>query len=235
MTTLDVAIFAVAAIAALVQATIGVGFALILAPVAAILRPELLPGTLILLAMPLNAWVAARERQALTSAGMSWITAGRMLGTFAGLALLAAMSRRGLNDLIGVATILAVVASVLAPRFDPSRTAYATAGLVTGITETATGIGGPPLTLVFQHQPPATLRANVALCFLIGEVLSMGFLVASGIIGLSQARNAALLMPAVGLGLWLSSPLRGRVDAKQLRKLVLAFAVLSSLILLVHV
>ena len=234
MTAVDITLFVAAIVGALVQSTIGVGFALIMAPLAAILRPDLLPGALILLAMPLNAWVAVRERHALDLVGMKWITAGRVVGGFAGLAMLAVMSARGLNLLIGIATILAVAASLLAPRFTPGRSAFATAGLVTGVTETATGIGGPPLTLVFQHQPPATLRANVAVCFLIGEVLSIGLLVAAGSLGLTQLVAALALVPAVGIGILFSDAARRRVEARALRKLVLLFALLSAAVLILH-
>jgi uncharacterized protein len=234
VTTTDLTLFVIVAISAIVQASVGVGFALILAPVFAVTRPDLLPGALILLAMPLNAFVACRERRSIDRGGIGWITLGRVGGTFAGLALLAVLSLRGLDVFIGVATIGAVVLSILAPRFDPSRPAFMAAGLVTGITETATGVGGPPLTLVFQHQPPPTLRANVALCFLIGEVLSLGPLIASGVIGRTQAASAALFVPAVAIGIAMSGPVRARVEAKLVRHLVLAFALISSAVLIVH-
>ncbi|HET9650648.1 MAG TPA: hypothetical protein VFP36_00580, partial [Usitatibacter sp.] len=70
--------------AALVQGSIGVGFALITAPVMAMLAPQLVPVGLLALMLPLNAYVAWRERAALDRFGMTWITAGRVAGTAAG-------------------------------------------------------------------------------------------------------------------------------------------------------
>ena len=61
MIGLIVIIIAVA-VAALIQGAIGVGFALIVAPIAAVLRPDLLPGSILLLMLPMNAYVAWRER-----------------------------------------------------------------------------------------------------------------------------------------------------------------------------
>ena len=58
--TLAVMAFAVT-VAALVQGAIGVGFALIVAPIAAALRPDLLPGSILFLMLPLNAYVAGAE------------------------------------------------------------------------------------------------------------------------------------------------------------------------------
>ena len=62
---------------ALIQGAIGVGFALVVAPLAAVLRPDLLPGSILLLMLPLNAYVAWRERTSFDLSGASWITAGR--------------------------------------------------------------------------------------------------------------------------------------------------------------
>src|SRR3954454_5635643 len=166
-------ILAIVAHAAFVQVAIGVGVALIVAPVMALTAPDLLPGALLLLMLPLNAFVAWRERVALDWFGAGWITAGRALGTFPGLWILVAVSSSTLNLLVGAATLLAAVASIVAPAFDPGRNAFIAAGAVTGITETATGIGGPPLALVYQHHAVASLRANVAVCFLIGELFSL--------------------------------------------------------------
>ena len=228
MTPADGLLFGIAVVASLVQATIGVGFALILVPVAAVARPAILPGAVILLMIPLNAWVAWRERGALDAFGTGWITAGRVAGALAGLCILTVLSARGLDLLVGGSTLLAVAASVLVPRFRPGRGAFVTAGLVTGITETTTGIGGPPLALVFQHQTPSALRANVALCFLIGEILSIVLLIAVGSIGAFQVRAAMILMPGMVLGVLCSGPARRRLDAGLLRHLVLLFAFVSA-------
>jgi hypothetical protein len=46
-----------------------------------------------------------------------------------------------LNLVVGATTVLAAVATKLAPKFTPSPTAYLGAGPITGVTETATGIG----------------------------------------------------------------------------------------------
>jgi hypothetical protein len=89
--------------------------------------------------LPLNAYVAWRERSAIDRLGAQWITGGRFIGTFGGLW---------------------------------KRNSYVVAGIVTGLTETSTGIGGPPLALLYQHQPPPVLRSTIAFCFLIGEPMN---------------------------------------------------------------
>jgi len=227
------AVIAVAVlIAAVVQGTSGVGFALIVAPVLGFLAPQLLPVCLLALIIPLNVYVAWRERAALDRSGAGWITLGRFAGTFGGLWVLAALSSSHLNMLIGAATVLAAVATLLAPSFTPGRPACVAAGLITGITETATGIGGPPLALVYQHQPAPTLRSTIAFCFLVGQLISLAFLTALGRATTSQFAAAAALVPALIVGATLSRLLHRRIDARAMRIAVLVFALVSGGVLL---
>src|SRR5438093_1009856 len=219
-------------VAAFVQGTTGVGFALIVAPILAVLAPDLLPVCLLVLMLPLNVYVAWRERAALDRSGAGWITFGRFLGTFGGLWVLTALSASHLSLLIGVATILAAVATLIAPSFTPGRRAYVAAGIVTGVTETATGIGGPPLALVYQHQAAGILRSTIAFCFLVGELISLATLAVAGHTTATQFVTALLLVPPLALGAILSRHVHRRIDGRVLRAFVLAFAIVSGAVLL---
>jgi uncharacterized membrane protein YfcA len=193
------AIGATVGIAAFVQGAIGIGFALIVAPVLGFLRPELLPVCLLALMLPLNFYVAWRERRAIDLVGVGWITAGRLLGTLGGLWILTALSATSLNLLIGAATMAAALAALAAPAFMPKAGSCIAAGLVTGVTETATGVGGPPLALLYQHRLTASLRATIAVCFCVGEMVSLALLAATGRLDLEQVLLAALFLPAVAV------------------------------------
>ena len=99
----------VVAAAAFIQGTTGVGFALIVAPVLGFLAPQALPACLLALMLPLNAYVAWRERAALDRTGAAWITAGRCVGTFGGLWVLAVLAPSRLDLVIGGVTVLAAL------------------------------------------------------------------------------------------------------------------------------
>lgn len=221
--------FAAVLAGAFIQGASGMGFALIVVPVLALVHPEAIPGALLFLMLPLNAYVAWRERGAIDRSGAGWITVGRFAGTFAGLGILLVLSTYWLNQFVGISTLLAVLASVLAPSFTPGKKAFIATGLVTGITETATGIGGPPLALVYQHAPVATLRSTVALCFLVGEVISLAVLGISGALQWSHLSYTVLCLPALLLGMGLSSLVHHKLDQRRLRIGVLVFATVSGL------
>ncbi|MER6996765.1 sulfite exporter TauE/SafE family protein [Streptomyces sp. NPDC000410] len=223
----------VVAVAAFVQGASGLGFALIVAPVAGLLAPELLPVFLLAVMIPLNLHVAWRERAALDLRGAGWITAARLAATPGGLALLWLIPESSLGLYVGLATVLAALVSLAAPAFTPGRAAYLGAGVVTGLTETATGVGGPPLALVYQHRPPAELRATVAACFLTGELASLALLFATGRADPAQLKWVALMLPALALGVWLSRLVHERADARRMRMFVLGFALVSGVVLMV--
>ncbi|MEU6281028.1 sulfite exporter TauE/SafE family protein [Streptomyces sp. NPDC047028] len=220
------------AVAAFVQGTSGLGFALIVAPVAGLLDPGLLPVFVLTAMIPLNLYVAWRERRSLDVRGAGWITVARLTATPAGLALLWIVPEGRLGVLVGVSTVLAAVVSLFMPSFVPGRAAYLGAGVVTGLSETATGVGGPPLALVYQHRPPGELRATVAVCFLVGEVASLALLFATGRGHAGDMGRAVLLLPALAAGAWLSRLVHTRVDARKMRGFVLVFALVSGVVLM---
>lgn len=219
--------------AAFIHGTVGVGFALIVAPIFSLTRPELIPVALLVIMLPLNFYVAARERHALDKPGLGWITLGRTAGTFIGAAILAVISARALNIFVGASTVAAALLSLAAPTFSPGRKTLATAGLVTGITETATGIGGPPLALAYQHHPGPALRSTIAACFLIGELISLVLLALGGKVTGALLRDSVMLLPAVFIGAGLSRLVHHRVGGKGLRAGVMVFAIVSGLFLLI--
>ena len=223
-----IAIVAVAVLGgAVVQGATGIGFALLVVPVVGIVDPLLLPLAVLIPMMPLNAVVAWRERTSIDLRGVGWTSVARIPATPIGVWLLAAVSERQLGLLIGALTVVAAAASLLAPAFTPNRTSLLVAGGVTGLSETASGIGGPPYALAYQHRPAPELRATVALCFLIGQVVSI----------LGLAVGGQLTGPGIGAGLWfvpvtlagvlLSSRLHHRVGGRGLRLGILVFALVS--------
>lgn len=214
-------------VAAFVQGTVGMGFALLVVPVCGLVAPELVPVALLVLMLPLNGYVAWRERSHLDLRGAGWITAGCTVGALLGLWILATLTRGHLNLLIGGSTVLAGLASLGLPAFEPGRKALLAAGVATGVTETATGIGGPPLALVYQHRRAPVLRSTLALCFAAGELISLTLYGLMGLLSFRVAGTAAALLPFLALGAWLSRHAHPHVEGRLLRTAVIVFAVVS--------
>jgi uncharacterized protein len=119
-------------------------------------------------------------------------------------------------------------------RLPVNRASLPAAGFVSGITGTATSIGGPPLAILYQHHPPKVLRPTLAVYFAVGAALSLVGLGIAGQLRLDTLLLAVLLCPLLVLGQLLSMPVRRRLPEKAVRAAVLAVCAASALALLVR-
>ncbi|MDQ3991149.1 MAG: sulfite exporter TauE/SafE family protein [Actinomycetota bacterium] len=226
--SIDIAVLLGAvALGAAVQGSIGFGFALVAAPVLALVAPRALPATLLILALPMTLAMAVRERRSIDVRGFGWITAGRLVGTAGGVWLLRAVPATSLSALFGALVLAAAAASVLGPAFELGTGTRFGAGIASGVMGTAAAVGGPPLALAYRDRPGPELRATLAVSFVIGLLLSLGALSAAGYVRGWHLQFAAWLLPALALGLMASGLAARWLDERWLRPAVLAFAAVS--------
>ncbi len=214
---------------ALVQGAIGFGLNLVVVPVVAVLEPAALPASMIIMALPMTAGSALREREHIDRSGVLWTTLGRLPGVVAGAWLVTALAAETLALVIGGCVVLAASMSALTPPPRVRPVSAAIAGLVGGLMGTASSIGGPPVALLYQGQPGPVLRSTLGAAFLIGTVLSLGALALAGAVATWHVWLGVSLMPCVALGLYASRWLLRWIDAGWLRPCVIAFACLSGL------
>ncbi|MEU7583945.1 TSUP family transporter [Streptomyces sp. NPDC041068] len=221
---------------ALVQGSLGVGLALVSAPVVQIAAPDLMPGSLLLVAAVLAALGAVREISHTDWYGVSWAMAGRVVGTAAASSVVLVVSVPTL-DLLSAGITLGVV-SLLA--FDPARLpknrgTLIASGAVAGLTGTTSSIGGPFIALVYHQESGPTVRGTLNVFYTAGTLLSLGSLTVVGRLSGEQLAFGALLLPAVVVGFALSGPVRRHVDGSgRMRGAVLALAVVAALVLIVR-
>jgi uncharacterized membrane protein YfcA len=207
-----------------IQGALGFGYALVAAPVMALVVPSALPTTLVFLALPLTAFMAARERQAVDWRGLGWILAGRVLGTVAGAALLVAVPPSSLSLLFGSMILVAAALSALGPGLEAQPRTQFVGGVASGVMGTAAAIGGPALAVVYQRRSGPELRSTLALSFVVGLLLSLAALAVAGEVHAWQAILALWLVPAMVMGVVLSRALAPLLDRRWLRPAVLGFA-----------
>lgn len=229
------AVFAVLAVAvtagALVQGAVGLGLGLVAAPVCALVDPDLMPGVMLWLAAAYPVLTLLREGRASDWGGLGWAFAGRIPGTVLGVAIVSAVSARLLGLLVGVIVLVAVFLTWRVVTVPMRRDVLVGAGVVSGVTGTATSIGGPPLALVYQHETGARLRATLATYFLGGALLSLGGLALVGDLTVRDGLWALALVPFLVVGFVLSDLVRRHVDAGRTRHAVLVVCAASALAL----
>jgi uncharacterized membrane protein YfcA len=205
---------------------------LVTVPVLALVLPDALPATVILLGIPMSLVMLVHEHHALDRRGLTWVLVGRVPGTLLGTWVVATFTPDGLRAFIGLSVLLAVAASVVAPPLRMTPVNEVAVGVASGTTGTAAGIGGPPVALLYQHHPGPTMRSTLAATFFFGTLLSTTTLTVAGEVRLDDVWIAALLIPVVVAGSWIGRHAHDALDRQWLRPAVLVFAAISALVVI---
>jgi uncharacterized membrane protein YfcA len=225
---------AIVAIGAVVQGSIGFGLGLLAAPVLGVIDPDFLPVSIVVAVIPLGVGVVFRDRAHIVWGEVGYALTGRLPGVVVGAWLVGALGQRAVTVAIAVSVLLAVVGSVTRVRFMPTRRNLVLAGVASGITGTAAGIGGPPMALTYQHSDPAALRSTLAAYFTVGAAMSFAALAVGGSVGVRELELSALLLPGTLAGLAVSRFTVRHLPAATLRPVILVVCSASALVLLVE-
>jgi uncharacterized membrane protein YfcA len=228
---------AAVAFGATVQGAVGFGMALVAAPLLVLIRPELVPGPLLINGLALTLLVARRERDSIDLLGVKWALVGRVPGVALGALALATIPVKETSLLVGISVLVGVALGASRLRLSPGPRILLGAGLLSGVFGTIASIGGPPLALVYQYESGPKLRGTLAGYFVVGALMSLAALIAVGRYGASELAWTLLLLPGTVLGFACSSRFTGWVDAGRTRRAVLGIttaagvaAVLRSLV-----
>lgn len=217
---------------AALQGAVGLGFALVSAPLLALIEPALAPQAILGTGGALSLLIAFRERQAIVATEIGWALAGYLPGALLAAALVARLPTGTLSLLFAALVLLGVALTALRLRLRVSARTLWPAGILSGFMGTISSIGGPPLALLYQHRRGAQLRSTLGLYFAGGSILSIAVLALGGHFDtLDLARNL-LLLPGVLLGFALSGRFIAILDRGPLRPLILTVCALSALMVI---
>jgi uncharacterized membrane protein YfcA len=149
-----------------------------------------------------------------------------------GVWVVAVVSTAALQAVVGGVVLAVVIASLLAPPIPIRPATQLTAGVVSGVTGTAAGIGGPPVALLYQHREGPTIRSTLAVTFLVGTLLSLTSLLVAGQISVGQVALGLGLTPLVLVGAYVGRRSHALLDQGWLRPAVLAFAAVSAVVVI---
>jgi uncharacterized membrane protein YfcA len=219
---------------AAVQGSVGIGLGLLAAPVFALVDPTLVPGTILLTTSVLPVLTSLRELEDVDWRGLCFALVGRAPGTALGVYVVATQPPATIAIIVAVVVLTAVALSMTTWEAQPTPRALLAAGTVSGVSGTATSIGGPPVALLYQRSAGATVRSTMGLYFLIGNVTSVGALAVAGEVGMRDVSRALVLLPFLVVGFLLSGPMRRHVNGPRLRVAVLGLSAASAVVVLVR-
>jgi len=147
------------------------------------------------------------------------------LGLAGGIWVLRALDAQAIKLIVGVTVILfaLLLLSGLIRHLPEQPWMAPVAGLVSGISSTATGMSGPPLVLFFTviGLPVPVFRATSVTYFLLIDLVGFPALLAQGLISRSDIVLSLLLAPAAVAGRWAGSWLVPHVTPVRFRRVVL--------------
>ncbi|MEO3885680.1 sulfite exporter TauE/SafE family protein [Nonomuraea sp. B5E05] len=210
----------------------GFGLGLVAVPVLTMIEPGLMPGAvqMVNLAMPL--FTLASEWRRVEWRGVGFALLGRLPGSVIGALIVVYTSIYARSVFVAVMVVIAVLLTARAMSVPRTGVTLASAGFVSGITGTATGIGGPPVALVYQSAEGPQIRATLAMFFCLSALQSLGILALVGELPVQAVAAGATLVVPMALGFLASGPLRRYLDGGRARMAVLVVATASALSLI---
>ena len=182
------------------QGTIGFGLGTIATPIIALIRPELVPTLILLLALCISSYTLARTYHETSWRVIGISSLARIPGSLVGAWAIASLSPNGLSIFIGCAVLFAMTLSSLGWSPRPTTLNTLIAGVASGILGTSTSIGGPPMALIMKRFDPDRTRGTLAGTFVLGTLVSLIILAFSGQISSTQMGAAAAYLPLAIVG-----------------------------------
>ena len=219
-------------VASVVQAVLGMGYGLTASPLLLLLDPMFVPASTIMLGMLSSGLGASREYRQIVWPEVTFATVARLLGLVVALLLLSRMEAGGAFRLLfGTCLAIAVAMSLSGYVVPFNRIWLGIMGGVSGLMGTITGVGAPPLALIYQQRDPSSARPTLAAFFCLGCGFSAAGLWLIGWLGVRELILVAILLPAMLLGTWVGRKIEV-VKTDHYRRSLLLIAGFSAIVLI---
>lgn len=216
-----------------VQTTTGMGFAMVSVPLLALISLDFVPGPTIFVNLFLTLLMLNDGRSTIVKREITILLPSLLIGTLLGVAVLSLVPAHTLGILFALLVLLAIAVTFLVEIHCLTPVGLFFGGVASGLMGTTSGIHGPPLAVLYQHENTSKVRATMALVFLVAYSLS---LIALGIFGdfnSRQALSGSALLPGLLIGFQIGKRVRHQIPPLLARTIMLSIASISSVILLV--
>ena len=225
--------------AGVVRGYSGFGFSMIsVVSLSLILPPAEVVPVILLLEVLASAWLLPRVWRQVHWKSLSWLSVGVVLGTPAGVYLLATLPARPMRMTTALVVMILVV--LLWRGFHlkemPGRGKIVATGVVSGILNGSTAIGGPPVILFYFSGPAgvAVSRASLIVFFLGTDVLAFCVSLAHGLVTVKTGVLGGIFLVPLLLGVSLGNRFFRQSEAETFRRKVLILLMLLAVTALIR-
>jgi uncharacterized protein len=222
--------------AAVVRGYAGFGFSLLsITALTLFLEPRAIIPSIFILEVAASAHLLVSAWRDVHWQSMRRLAAGCLIGTPAGVYVLARVPPAPLTLALSAVVLLAayLLARGFALQTMPGRAATVATGAVSGLLNGSIGIGGPPVVMFFFGSPAgvATGRASMIAYFLFTDVVGLAWQWRENLLNADVLARALLYAPALGVGVWLGNRMFATVNPEHFRlwvlRLLMALAALT--------
>ena len=215
------------------QSLIGIGFVLLVAPFLVMYDPNFVPVPMLLGGLLIPVLMMGRDHKSIDFKGIKSAIVGRIVGSLLAVWLITIISQSTFMIVFGIIVIIAVLLSLLNVDLRPTPASAGMAGFFSGLMGTLTGLGGPPMALLYQNEKGAVIRSTLSGFFIFGAVLSIIFLGLAGKITLHEIKLFFYMVPGILLGFYLSKYAIGFIDKGYIRRAMLAVSFLAAVVVII--
>lgn len=226
---------AIVLVCAMVQGSLGFGFALIAVPLMAIMAsPKLVVPTMMILGTASSLYLTYLNRHAVDLRRVWPLLLGAGLGVPVGIYLLLELDENILRLYVGVVvTIFAILLLIgVNYRVRAELRVSVLIGFASGVLGGSISIAGPPVVLFFSNQRISrdTYRATIVAYFSIVQAFALVLFSTTGLINLGTLKDVGFLAPGLAIGAVAGSLIAPRVPERLFRVITLIIVVAGGII-----
>ncbi|MCY6379899.1 sulfite exporter TauE/SafE family protein [Hoeflea prorocentri] len=220
-------------IASLVQTSTGMGFAMIAAPLLALVSLEFVPGPMLFVNLFLSLFMLGDGRSHIVRREIVTLCPTILIGTLIGAAILTGVPGDSLAILFASLVLLAVAISLFAKAQPLTTRNLSICGVAAGAMGSTSGIPGAPLVIMYQNEPLEKTRPTMALVFTFTYITSLVALAYAGAFNFRLAMDGLMLLPGLLIGFAIGRWARQYMTQAMGRILMLSIASTGAILLLI--
>ncbi|MEM7069602.1 MAG: sulfite exporter TauE/SafE family protein [Pseudomonadota bacterium] len=226
--------FGVVVVGSIIQVSLGMGFGMLVSPIIALVKPEIIPGAVMIMGLVVALSGAWRERRNIVEIELKLGTYGRIIGSSMALGLLLLIPNINVFLLtFGLLMLFAVLMTASGMQLSFNNTNLFGLSVIAGVMGTITAVGAPPMAIIYHDKPPAKVRPTLNAFFGIGSLVGLFSLYVSDWLHVDDLFAAIVLLPAMLLGILIAEPFKS-IPQVLLSRALLLLSGISSLALVLR-
>lgn len=220
-------------IAGFIQASTGIGFAMIAVPLLALLDWSYVPGPVLVLLVVLGGIMVLQERAHVDWRGLPMLLPGMVIGTALAVWFMQFIDPSRFGLLFGIVLLLALGIMIWGRFAMPGALALMGGGFASGFMGTVSGIHGPPLAALYQGASLLTSRSTIALIFVLAGTTALLSLASQELFDGDGLLRGFSMLPGLVAGYGLAKLSHQRLPLSWVRLAMMILVGSSALILII--